>query len=85
MTSTKTEQMKVGKRDIYWLKMAAFDTGMYPGDYWEAAPKRYASLEKRGLVYLYTPHNPVHKYRAAITEKGREVLAIAAKENKDEG
>ena len=50
------------------------DSGMYPGDWWDSAPKQHAYLERLGLVEIYTPHNPVHKIRAAITWRGREYL-----------
>jgi len=66
-------------KDIKWLEMSAFGagSGMYPGDRWENAPRRFTSLQKRGLVSLYIPHNPAHKERAVITDKGRALLLAA--------
>ena len=61
-------------KDISWLRMSAMNSGMYPGDRWECAPKRFARLEKLGLVTVYIPHNPVHKERAVITAEGLKAL-----------
>jgi len=49
--------------------------GMYPGIYFEDAPTQIRKLIARGLLEEYQPHNPVHKLRATITDKGRAVLA----------
>lgn len=68
--------MGVRKNDLGWLEDAAMSLGMYPGCHWDLCPSRFAALEKHGYVYLYIPHNPVHKEYAAITDKGRELLAF---------
>lgn len=58
-----------------WLQSAAIDgSGMYPGTYWELAPKVFKSLERRGLVAVYQPHNSAHKLRAVATQDGRRAL-----------
>lgn len=69
----------IRKKDIAWLRHAAFENlgGMYPGEVWERCPSAYGRLYKLGLVTTYIPHNPVHKERAVITDKGRAVLAAS--------
>lgn len=69
--------MSLSPKDAYLLEAAAYEAGggLYPGERWEQAPKRFGSLYKRGLVDTYIPHNPSHKERAVITEAGRKALA----------
>lgn len=69
--------MSLTDRQRHRLALTAMGGGMYPGDLWEHAPKQFAELERMGLVRLFTPHNPVHKDRAVITELGRKALADA--------
>lgn len=70
---------QLSKRDIAWLEAASYETlmGLYPGERWDRAPGRFASLHKRGLVSIYIPSNPSHKERAVITSEGRRLLAAA--------
>ncbi len=49
--------------------------GAYPGNLWETAYKQHRQLLDMGLVELYRPHNPAHRLRVVITDKGRALLA----------
>ena len=46
--------------------------GMYEGCHWDLAPSMFRKLEKWGFVRDNPPHNPIHKSRCALTEKGEE-------------
>ena len=60
-------------KDVRWLELAASQpTSGYPGIQWDMAPARFKSLERRGLVRQWKPHNPAHKTRAITTEVGRD-------------
>ncbi len=63
------------RRTLERARLFSLGGGMYPGDWWEGAPRQHQKLETMGLVRMYVPHNPVHKIRAEITQKGLEVLA----------
>lgn len=61
-------------------RLKAFGTvedhvGMYPGDWWDGAPRQYRELQRLGFVDEYLPHNPVHKTRAVITDEGLAFLS----------
>lgn len=47
---------------------------MYPGGRYDLAPVQHRKLERMGLVEPFIPHNPIHKERVTITDKGRAVL-----------
>jgi hypothetical protein len=47
---------------------------MYAGMPWDMACAQYAKLEKRGFVERRSPHNPIHKDRAVITQAGLDFL-----------
>lgn len=68
-------ELVMRKADEKWLLSASVDSGMYPGNHWDACTTAYQRLERLGLVYRYQPHNPVHKHRAVATEAGRAALA----------
>lgn len=66
------------RKDAGLLALAAAGpgSGLYPGIQWDFAPRRFTKLSNLGLVERYTPHNPVHKERAVITQAGREALKV---------
>lgn len=68
----------VGKKQLKRLSFCRDLTdnpsGMYPGDHLDRAPAIYGTLLNRGMVEVYTPHNPSHSERVVITEKGRRAL-----------
>lgn len=47
---------------------------MYAGVQWDMASSQHDRLAKRGFVERRSPHNPIHKDRAVITEKGLAFL-----------
>lgn len=68
-------EVKLTAKERRWLTEASWASGMYAGVLAEHAPVMLRNLEKRGLVYLNQPHNPVHKPRYAITPAGLAALA----------
>lgn len=79
-------EQAVGAKGLKWLRAAALQGGgMYPGVHADLAPGIFRRLEKRGLVALYEPHNPVHKPRYVITDVGRAVLAASPATTEGEG
>ncbi len=44
--------------------------GMYEGCHHSLAPAMFAKLEKWGFVHTSYPHNPIHKPRVVLTDKG---------------
>lgn len=65
----------LGKKALRNLRLAAGSSAMYYGEVWDTAPAQFAKLERHGLIEAEHPHNPVHKVRAVITEKGKAFLA----------
>lgn len=66
---------QLGKKLRGAIKSCHGVSGMYPGTYWDHAPASFARLEKMGFVEQYHPHNPVHKTRAILTDKGAQAYA----------
>jgi len=69
---------RIAKKLVTTLRRLAQFTGegrMYPGDWWDGAPKQYEKLRQMGFVREYIPHNPVHKSRAVITVQGLEFIS----------
>jgi len=68
----------MNKQQRRWLKTisdCSSGGGMYPGVHADFVPNNPARhLERDGYIELYMPHNPVHKDRWVVTEKGREAL-----------
>ena len=72
---TPADPLALSKKHLLWLRASASPPCvMYPGEYWDAAPRAFRYLSSLGLVRCYLPHNPIHKERAIITDKGRDVL-----------
>lgn len=74
-----TSRDYVGKKTLRALRLAAMTGagGDYTGAQWGMAPTTFAKLQKRGMVERRSPHNPIHKDRAVITEAGRTLLEQA--------
>lgn len=56
------------------LERAAGSSDMYYGIQWDMASAQFEKLQRHGFVTAEYPHNPIHKVRAIITDKGREYL-----------
>lgn len=48
--------------------------GGYPGCHADESPAQFRRLRTRGMIENFIPHNPVHKERVVITDKGRDAL-----------
>ncbi len=81
--SQSSAQQPVGKKQLDTLKRALRDTdnpsGMYAGLHIDVAPGQIKKLAARGMLEIIEPHNPVHKARAVITEKGRAAIEQAGR------
>lgn len=66
----------IRKKDLKWLQHIGMScTTMYDGlrvDFLPSGPAH--RLYSKGLIRTEIPHNPVHKERWVLTERGQEVL-----------
>lgn len=64
-------------KDRKWLteiqQLTDHSGGMYPGMHYDLLPPTVAQ-RLGGFIETYIPHNPIHKDRFIITEKGRAAL-----------
>jgi hypothetical protein len=67
----------VRKQDAKWLELISAQSGQR-SDF--VPPSVSRRLERDGLIYLHTPHNPVHVDRYYITDAGRAALAAICQE-----